>query len=67
MTVSSETRHIGLLRDISAAECAPKLAIVVAAVLGVAVLIGFYVGFLTGGPTPYTPPAANAATGEASI
>ena len=41
-----------------------KLAIVVAAVLGVAVLIGFYVGFLTGGPTPYTPPAANAATGR---
>jgi hypothetical protein len=41
-----------------------KLAIVVAAVLGVAVLIGFYVGFLTGGPTPYTPPAANAANGR---
>jgi hypothetical protein len=38
-----------------------RLVAVVAAVLGVAVLIGFYVGFLTGGPTPYTPPAANAA------
>jgi hypothetical protein len=35
-----------------------KLAILVAAVLAVAVLIGFYIGFLTGGPTPYRPPAS---------
>ena len=41
-----------------------KLAIVVGAVLGVAVLIGFYIGLLTGGPTPYRPPAANAAGGR---
>ncbi len=35
-----------------------KLAIVVGAVVAVAVLIGFYIGFLTGGPTPYRPPVA---------
>jgi hypothetical protein len=36
-----------------------KLAILVAAVLAVAVLIGFYIGFLTGGPTPYRPVPAS--------
>jgi hypothetical protein len=41
-----------------------KLGILVAAVLAVAVLIGFYIGFLTGGPTPYRPPAASAGGGR---
>ena len=39
-----------------------KLAIVVAAVLAVGVVIGFYVTLLTGGPTPYTVPGASAAS-----
>jgi hypothetical protein len=37
-----------------------KLAIVIAGVLAVAVLIGFYIGWLTGGPTPYRVPTVSA-------
>ena len=37
-----------------------KLAVVIAGVLAVAVLIGFYIGLLAGGPTPYRVPTASA-------
>jgi hypothetical protein len=40
---------------------ARKSVIVAASVVIVAVLIGLYVAFLTNGPTPYSPAAANAA------
>ena len=44
-----------------------KVAILVAAVLVVGVLIGFYVTMLASGPTPYTVPVANAAGGTKSV
>ena len=50
MTVSSETGHF-VRGAVYPRRVRTKLAILVAAVLAVAVLIGFYVGFLTGGPT----------------
>jgi len=44
-----------------------KVAILVAAVLVVGVLIGFYVTMLASGPKPYTVPVANAAGGAKSV
>jgi hypothetical protein len=44
-----------------------KLTVVVAAVLAVGVLIGLYISLLTGGPTPYTVPAASAAGKPKSV
>ena len=40
---------------------------VVAGVVFVGVLIGLYIGFLTGGPTPYRVPEASAASGTKSV
>jgi hypothetical protein len=43
---------------------AKKLVAVACSVAVIAILIGAYVTFLTGGPTPYTIPSANGATGR---
>jgi hypothetical protein len=43
---------------------AQKIAAVVAGVVAIGVGIGAYVTFLTGGPTPYQVPVANAASGK---
>ncbi len=44
-----------------------KALAVVAGVLVVSVLIGVYIGFLTNGPTPYSVPAANAASVDLTL
>jgi hypothetical protein len=43
-----------------------KLIAVLLAVAAVGVLIGVYIAYLTGGPTPFRPPVAQASNGERS-
>jgi hypothetical protein len=61
MTLWSQTSPAGSRRAISGA-LGTRVAAVAASVLVVGVLIGFYIGFLTNGPTPYRPAVANAGT-----
>jgi hypothetical protein len=44
-----------------------KAVALVAGVLAVGVAIGFYVAFLTNGPTPYRPPVSNVAAKERAV
>ncbi len=63
MTVSSETCFSPAkgVYAVAVSSNARKGVVVAAAVVVVSLLIGLYIAFLTNGPTPYSPAAANAA------